>query len=307
MNLDAAQLSTVADLDRVGRIAHHKNFSVSPCPRVSASPLTRGLQLDMILLVVHGSRNSRYNAAVQQLKGLVHQELMAIRNLPAGSTTLVDVAFLEAHPLPLHEQIANFADRAAREGIYRIQLLPLFLLPGVHVREDIPAEVARARKIIRPGIALELLPYLGSQERALSRLLMSQMATVENPPLTPPSKGGDRANVWILFSHGSRRPGGNRSVEAIAHQLAELSGVRVVTAYSFVPPFLSDRVAELVNIGDRRMAILPYLLFQGELTLAIARSVPQLCQTFPDLQLQVTQPIAATNDLPRLIASASQF
>ncbi len=266
------------------------------------------------LFVVHGSHHPSYNAAVKEFTILVHEQVEKKRKeerekrredfqqhplssfpSPLSSDlgrTLVDVAFLEAHPLPLHEQIVAFAERAVQEGMRRIQVLPLFLLPGVHVREDIPAEVAAARKIIDPEISLELLPYLGTHQKALSDLLISQMVAVMNA-----------ATLWILFSHGSRRAGGNQPVEAIAQQLAELSGMEVVTAYSFVPPFLSDILPTLKSRrtkGYRRMVILPYVLFPGEMTEAIANSVTQLCGTFEDIQIKVAQPIAMSRDFAEL-------
>jgi sirohydrochlorin ferrochelatase len=252
-----------------------------------------------VLLVVHGSHHPSYNAAVKEFTMLLHEQVMTRSQALDLGRNLMDVAFLEAHPLPLHEQIVAFADRAAQEGISRIQLLPLFLLPGVHVREDIPAEVAAARKIIDPEISLELLPDLGTQQKTLIDLLISLMAAVND---------SSAATLWILFSHGSRRPGGNQPVEEIAHHLAELSGMEVVTAYSFVPPFLSDRLTALksrgtVKMGYQQIAILPYVLFPGELTGAIADSVTQFCGTFEDIQIKVAQPIAVSTDFAELIVS----
>ncbi|NEP61366.1 MAG: sirohydrochlorin chelatase, partial [Symploca sp. SIO2G7] len=58
---------------------------------------------------------------------------------------LVGTATLELAPSPLHEQIQQFANLALRVGCQEVQLLPLFLLPGVHVMEDIPAEAAQAQ------------------------------------------------------------------------------------------------------------------------------------------------------------------
>lgn len=260
------------------------------------------------LLIVHGSHHPSYNAAVKQLTMLLHEQILSksqydnfLPNYPnfaarTGNMELVDVAFLEAHPLPLHEQIVAFADRSVQQGMRQIQLLPLFLLPGVHVREDIPAAVAAARKMIDPEISLELLPYLGTHQKALCGLLLSLMTTVSDSAA---------ATLWILYSHGSRRPGGNQPVEAIAQQLTELSGMQVVTAYSSVPPFLVDRVVALNPkqlMGDRQMAILPYVLFPGELTEGIADFVTQLGGFFEDIPA-ITQPIAVSKDFAALILS----
>jgi hypothetical protein len=61
---------------------------------------------------------------------------------------LVGTATLELADTPLHEQICEFASVALADGCKQVQLLPIFLLPGVHVREDIPTEVALAQKSI---------------------------------------------------------------------------------------------------------------------------------------------------------------
>lgn len=250
-----------------------------------------------LFLVVHGSRNPRYNASVQELIDLVRQEWMQITGVRQESETWLDVGFLEVHPLPLHQQIAKFADRAFHQGIQRIQVLPLFLLSGVHVREDIPAEVAAAQELINPTIALETLPHLGTYHKALTRFMMIQMVMGNQK---------NSGSVWILFSHGSRRPDGNALVSEMANHLALLSTVEVVTAFLSVSPSLSSRVAELVNRGDRTMTIVPYVLFPGQLTKAIANFVSELQQRFREIQINVAEPIGPSVHLAKFIVSIPQ-
>jgi sirohydrochlorin cobaltochelatase len=251
------------------------------------------------LLVSHGSRDPRPQVAVEQLAELLKLRLEGVigvltppkpRHLAMSLLVetpnsvlhkpLVGMATLELAPLPLHEQIRQFGDRAKAVGCKHLLVLPLFLLPGVHVMEDIPAEVALAQKAIGSDLIIDLQPHLGTHPD-LWRLL-AQTVDVGN-------------QAKILLSHGSRRRGANQSVEAIATQLG------AVSAYWSVSPSLESRVEELVNAGNRQIAILPYFLFAGGITDAIAQAVEQLQERFPNVQLSLSEPIGTSPELADLI------
>jgi sirohydrochlorin ferrochelatase len=91
--------------------------------------------------------------------------------------------------------------------------------------------------------------------------------------------------AWVLLSHGSRRPQGNAAAEAIAAQ------VGAVAAYWSVEPSLATCLAQLERQGKRRIGILPYVLFAGGLTDAIAAQVRQHQRTSPHLHLALGQPL----------------
>ncbi len=189
-------------------------------------------------------------------------------------------ACLELAPVPLHEQIREFGDRALKYGYNRIEIVPLFLLPGVHVMEDIPAEVAIAQTTLG-RLKLELKPHLGTHP-GLVRLLAKKQATT-------------KAEAGILLAHGSRRAGAKQPVEAIAQQLG------VVSAYWAVPPSLASRVQELVTAGHQRIGIIPYFLFAGGITDAIVQSVEQLQEQFPAVEIHLAEPLGASQELALLI------
>lgn len=260
------------------------------------------------LLVSHGSRDSRPQVAMERLACLVSctKELSlqgsrkqgmesggveeqriggAIQNpkskIHNSLAPLVGTAYLELSPTPLHQQIVEFSDRALACGYQQVQVVPLFLLPGVHVMEDIPAEVVLARQVLRAKVKLELCPHLGSHA-GLVRLLQKQL---------------DRTKVekTILLAHGSRRNGSGHPVEAIAQQIG------AVAAYWSIAPSLSERVQELAIAGQRRIAIVPYFLFAGGITDAIAEVVGQLQQQFPAIEFCLMEPLGATQELADLI------
>lgn len=209
---------------------------------------------------------------------------------------LVGTAALECASLPLHQQIQEFGQTLLTQfrgsgnelanGSVQIFILPLFLLAGVHVMEDIPAQVALAQRSLTPAIRLVIKPHLGSHP-GLRRLITERMAKLP-------------VEAWVLLSHGSRRPGANRAVEALADQLGAL------VAYWSVAPDLESRLSELADLGFRKVGVLPYFLFRGPTTDAIAKTVEQLSRKFPNLNLRLTDPLEASSELTDLLLNLAE-
>jgi sirohydrochlorin ferrochelatase len=194
---------------------------------------------------------------------------------------LVGTATLELAEVPLHEQIRQFASVALGAGCTQVQLLPLFLLPGVHVMEDIPAEVALAKASLGQALAINQRSHLGAHP-GLARLLANQLATID-------------ADAKILLSHGTRRTGGNELVESIADELGAM------VAYWSMTPTLEEQIKVLADAGHKHMAILPYFLFSGGITDAIAQLVSRLQDQFSELDLRLCNPIGVSSELADLI------
>ncbi len=199
---------------------------------------------------------------------------------------IVGTATLELAEAPLYEQIRQFAGVAVASGCHAIELIPLFLLPGVHVKEDIPAEVALAQRCLGEAVAIAQHPHIGAHPQ-LAQLWHSHWANLN-------------AEAKILLSHGSRRAGGNEPVQAMAQQLG------AVAAYWSVPPSLEEQITALVDAGEQRIAILPYFLFKGGITDAIAQQINQLRSQFPKVQLNLGEPIGASAKLANLIVNLIQ-
>lgn len=214
------------------------------------------------LLVTHGSRDPRS-----------HQGAIALSRQLSPSP--MGTAVLELGPVPLHQQVIDFVRQIRLPSGGRLRILPLFLLPGVHVMEDIPAEVALAKQGLGERVHLELLSYLGSQQSGMVKLLQQ------------PGPG-------ILIAHGSNRPGATAPVEALAKWLG------LQTAYWVQPESLVERIAAIAQVFEenaiqdtgpspepRAIAILPYFLFEGAITDAIAERLKLLEPQFPELQLRL--------------------
>lgn len=194
---------------------------------------------------------------------------------------LVGTAVLELAPTALHEQIQEFAKIALGHGYKQIDLVPIFLLPGVHVREDIPREVALAQQNLGKAVVLKQRPHLGAHP-GLATMLQRKLATV-------------KADAKILLSHGTRRRGGNQAVEAVASYLG------AVSAYWSVQPTLEEQIKAVADAGYQQMAIAPYFLFSGGITDAITQSVISLQKQFSKLDLSLCNPIGVSWELADLV------
>ncbi|NEQ41583.1 MAG: sirohydrochlorin chelatase [Okeania sp. SIO3I5] len=273
--------------------------------------------LSTYFLVSHGSRDPRPNLELNRLAELLSRQIPLSKFFRKQNNILkspvISTGVLELGPKSLHEQIEDFWQYTRSLDITQMQIIPLFLLPGVHVTEDIPAEIEIFRERVRAiatsdiflheqqsnlklenqleidtPVKINLYPYIGSHPK-MANLLATKITSVS-------------ADAWVLISHGSRRPGGNEVVEKISQSLASSCQVMVSTAYWSVPPDLKSRVEILVKQGYREIGILPYFLFNGGITDAIADTVDQLSQIYPTIKFRLNTPLGATEELANLVS-----
>lgn len=223
------------------------------------------------LLVFHGSRDPRSRQAVLNLSRLVSQRLSTTPNPPRVAT-----AALELAATPLHQEIYQ---QAQNHQLKELHIVPLFLLPGVHSQVDIPAEVATAQAYLHQT-ELYLHPYIGSDPGMVALLKQHFQQLV---------------GARLLVSHGSRREGANRVIEAIAQRL------RAKIAYWSVESSLETQVTALIEQGHSEIAIQPYFLFTGGITDALAQTVKILQSQFSQIHLNCGQPLGTTPALADLI------
>jgi sirohydrochlorin cobaltochelatase len=226
------------------------------------------------LLVSHGSRDSRPQAAVSELAQQLNLRFGAVD--PVISQILVGTAQLELAVKPLHLQISDFACSCIEVGIARMVILPLFLIPGVHAIEDIPTQVALAQAEIGEAVKLVIAPFLGSAAE-FAKLFAQNRAGLPRQS--------------IIMAHGSRKSGGNAIVEQLA------SSLDLDPAYWSIAPSLADTVAELVATGATEIGILPYFLFAGGITDLIEKLVAELRSQHPQVQLRLGEPIGNSPEL----------
>ncbi|MDX2216664.1 MAG: sirohydrochlorin chelatase [Oculatellaceae cyanobacterium bins.114] len=251
------------------------------------------------LLVSHGSRDPRPQKAMDALASLMAarlqsfelfepelqgRELHPVKRDRSGiaqqviepaiaPVPLIATAVLELHPLPLHQQIQQFAEQAIALGYGSVKILPLFLLAGVHVIDDIPAEVAIAQRSLEHRITLEQCLHVGHYPQ-IQQLIVNACEVPAHA-------------TKVLVAHGSRRSQGNDLVEAIAQRIG------AVTAYWSREPRLETQVMMVIEAGCRDIAVLPYFLFAGGITDAIAQQVNALSIQHPAVCFYMAQPLGA--------------
>ncbi len=203
------------------------------------------------------------------------------------SEVIVGTACLELAPIALSEQISEFALRLEAIGVKELKLLPMFLMPGVHVMEDIPVEVEAARqKLQGAALKLTLCPHLGSHDK-ISEVLASRLASV-------PAEGS------LLVAHGSRRPKGNKAIKGLAQRLG------TAVAYWATPPDIETQVIELMQQGCQKLTILPYFLFAGGITDAIVHRTEELAERFPSVNFRLLPTLGATDEIAGLAVELVQ-
>jgi sirohydrochlorin cobaltochelatase len=124
---------------------------------------------ERFILFAHGSRDPNWRVRFERLAA----------DLAAGmGAGRVRLAYMEFSGPTLEEVVGE----AARDGVRRLVILPLFLASGGHVANDIPPQVAEACSL-HPEIEIRVLPPVGEDPRfaALVRdLLMEAVGDVRH-------------------------------------------------------------------------------------------------------------------------------
>ena len=277
-----AAMDRLADMVRkrweVKKGSQHSCFGI-PVASAPSSPLASGVLLDLPADAggkANGRKRTENDAGNIALLTRPQVTLSALSE-SAATPTLVGTACLELSAIPLRQQIYEFGLRAKAAGARELKLLPVFLMPGVHVMEDIPAEVAAARHLLGDSLALALCPHLGSRCE-VAEVLASRLAAA-------PAEGS------LLVAHGSRRPKGNRAIRELAKRL------NTTVAYWSTPPDIETQVISLMQQGCQYLTILPYFLFAGGITDAIIHRTEELAERFPKVKFRLLPTLGATDEI----------
>jgi len=109
-----------------------------------------------VVLFAHGSRDLRWREPVEAVAAL------AARLDPAVQ---VRCAYLELAAPDLRTAV----DDLARDGVQSLDLLPLFLGVGKHLREDLPRLLAELRSA-HPAVTITLRPAVGEMPEVMELL-----------------------------------------------------------------------------------------------------------------------------------------
>nr|WP_301334648.1 CbiX/SirB N-terminal domain-containing protein [Variovorax dokdonensis] len=104
-------------------------------------------------MFAHGSRDDRWRQPVEAVAALVSQ---------LDAQVAVRCAYLELATPDLAGAVADLVDR----GVRSVELLPLFLGVGKHLREDLPRLVDELRNV-HPGTEIRLRPAIGETQELI--------------------------------------------------------------------------------------------------------------------------------------------
>ncbi|MGL5509109.1 MAG: sirohydrochlorin chelatase [Microcoleaceae cyanobacterium] len=258
-------------------------------------------------LVAHGSRDPRPGEALVKLTDLVSERISILvkhQKYGMAQMPLVGMGVLELGPSSLYEQLIEFGEQTLAIGLHKVQIVPLFLLSGVHVQEDLQTEIALANRyfasqyhelqdnISQCSLEIKLCHHLG---------LHPQIKNLLSTKITPVP------DSWILISHGSKRYGANQPVLKIVNELQLLQKIPIYPAFWSIMPNLESCVQAMLEKGHQHIGILPYFLFEGTITDAIAQNVQAIAQKYPQVKLVLTSSLGVTADLVRLIIELVDF
>jgi sirohydrochlorin ferrochelatase len=113
-----------------------------------------------ILILAHGSRQKETENTLLKILELVKAEL---------KSDLIQHAFLQFSNNNLEKGLKRLID----QGATQIQVIPYFLFDGVHILEDIPAEIKEFLKVY-PDVKIDFGQTLGADQR-LAQILVDRV------------------------------------------------------------------------------------------------------------------------------------
>ena len=126
-----------------------------------------------LVLLAHGARDPAWRAPFDAVQARVESE---------APGRLVRLAFLELMSPGLEAAGTALAD----DGCAHVDIVPLFLGMGGHVRRDVPAMVERLRAA-HPGVAWVLHPAVGEAPAVIAAIADTALAAcADSPPAASP-------------------------------------------------------------------------------------------------------------------------
>ena len=118
-----------------------------------------------LLLFAHGARDSRWALPFEQIADHVREQAPGVP---------VELSFLEF----MAPDLAEGANRLAAAGCERIDVVPLFLGAGGHVRRDIPDLLARL-ELAHPQVHWVLRPAIGEVDSVVEAMATASLSWLE--------------------------------------------------------------------------------------------------------------------------------
>lgn len=220
-----------------------------------------------VLFVGHGSRDPE---GTQEFCRLVEQYRASEPH------RRVEHGFLEFNSPSIAEAVAQCAARGART----VAVLPGMLMPGSHVKNDIPGAMHEARQKY-PDVEF----YYGRHLHLHAKILELCRLRIEQS-LAASRSIERRDTLLIVVSRGSNDTDANADISKLARMLAEGMGFGwSASAYSGVTtPLLPEALERCHRMGFARIVVFPFFLFTGVLEKRIRRLTAEFGQRHPETE-----------------------
>jgi sirohydrochlorin cobaltochelatase len=234
-----------------------------------------------LLVAGHGSQDA---AGAVELLALADR----VRALDPG----LDLAcgFIELSPPPLSVACADLV----AQGHSEIVVVPVMLLAAGHVKDDVPALVARLR-LQYPGVRFRYARELGVHPDLLA---------VVDERLGAAVPAAQQAGTAVLLcGRGSSDPDANADLHKVARLLWEGRPWPLVeTCYvGITDPRLPAGLERCRRLGARRIVTVPYFLFTGRLVERIRAQCAAFAAAHPELDVRVAGYLGPDERVARLV------
>ncbi|WP_042477384.1 sirohydrochlorin chelatase [Bacillus ndiopicus] len=211
--------------------------------------------MQAILYVGHGTR----------VKQGVEEAIQFIENIKKEiNIDIQEISFLELVEPDILQGVKNCVER----GATKIAIVPLLLLTAQHAKEDIPAEIEKAR-FIYPHVQFTFGQPFGIHDKLIDtiykRIVEQQIDILQDAEV-------------LLIGRGSSDTAVVRDMLEISEHVQKKFGFHSVSAcflYGAGPAF-HDALEMIKKRNVKQLFIVPYLLFSGLLSRGIEKSIKEL-------------------------------
>jgi sirohydrochlorin cobaltochelatase len=234
-----------------------------------------------LLVAGHGS---------QDAAGAVELLALADRVRALDPRSALACGFIELSPPPLSVACADLVAKGASE----IVVVPVMLLAAGHVKDDVPALVARLR-LQFPGVRFRYARELG---------IHPDLLAVVGERLEAAVPAAERAATAVLLcGRGSSDPDANADLHKVARLLWEGRPWPLVeTCYvGITDPRLPAGLERCRRLGARRIVTVPYFLFTGRLVDRIRAQCAAFAAGHPELDVRVAGYLGPDERVARLV------
>lgn len=202
---------------------------------------------DTLLLIGHGSPDPAGN---EEFRRFAH--MLALR---------VDAPVTACYLEKAAPDVAAGIQMCVAAGARRVVALPLFLGAAGHQKNDVPVFLNEMRAR-HPNLEIRYGAPIGPQHAIVQALAERAAEAIA----TAPSAVSAPETALLVVGRGSSDPDSNSDVSKIARLLLEGRAYGwVQTAFFAVTrPDVTAGIEQCLRLGARRVVVLPYLLFTGE-------------------------------------------